>query len=145
MKKGAKIILVVALGVILLGIGLWMGAYIARSQDGVVGGVASSYSAVYLTNGDVYFGVLHHFPAFYLSDAYVFERATDANDQTSMTILPFKNLFWDPAGDIYLNPVQILFTAPLRAGSSIVGVLANPSPQESNQIMSLPASSGGGQ
>jgi hypothetical protein len=124
-KKIFIILFIVAL-LILIGLGVWIGVTMSGSHETNPTG-PSEYSAVYMTSGDVYFGKLHSFPKPYLSDALYLVRSTNQSGQTQINLASFSSVFWAPAGKIYFNPDQVLFTAPLQNNSQIISVIKNPS------------------
>ncbi len=114
-------VLLMLLVVVLVVVGVWVGLLVAGGK-----GAASSYTAVYLASGDIYFGKLYWFPSPKLVDAWLLQRSVDQQNQPQLGLVPFKNAFWKPQGDIYLNSKQILFWAPVAADSQVATALANP-------------------
>jgi len=111
--------------VILIGLGIWIGITMVGSHA-TDPAAPSGYTAVYMTSGDIYFGKLHSFPKPYLTDALYVTRNTGQNGQTQLGLATFKSAFWSPVGEIYFNPSQVLFTAPLRNDSQIITAIQNP-------------------
>jgi hypothetical protein len=124
-KKIFIILFIVAL-LILIGLGVWIGVTMFGNHETNPTG-PSEYSAVYMTSGDIYFGKLHSFPKPYLSDALYLVKSTNQSGQTQIGLAPFSSVFWAPAGKIYFNPDQVLFTAPLQNSSQIISAIKNPS------------------
>jgi hypothetical protein len=125
-KKWFVLLVVVAIVIIVFGVcvGLVWGR----------GSGTSSYTAVFLTSGDVYFGKLSWFPWPHLTNVWFLQRGVDQQNQPQLALTPFKSLFWGPAGNVYLNPKQILFWAPVGADSQVAKALENPS-----SVSQLPA------
>jgi len=112
--------LCVVAGLLLVLFGAWLGARLATGSPPVPPG-ASAYAAVYLTNGDVYFGKLDWSePQPTLSDAWVLERSTTQQGAPQVNMAPFKNAPWNPIDEIYLNPQSVLFYTYLQSGSQLV-------------------------
>ena len=123
-KKAFFILLVVVLLVLGIVIGLW----VAGNHQNSDGSADSGYSAVYMAQGAIYFGKLSWFPTPHMSDVLVLQQGSAENGQPSgVSLVPFKNAFWGPVGDVYLNQAQIVFWAPIRSDSQVAQVLANPS------------------
>ncbi|MGB9609098.1 MAG: hypothetical protein ACPL3E_01845, partial [Minisyncoccia bacterium] len=87
---------------------------------------ASDYAAVYLQTGDIYFGKLDLFPWPRLKNVWYFQKTVDAQNQVQLGILQFKNLFWGPVDEIYLNPKQVVFWTYLKNSSQLVSAFNNP-------------------
>jgi len=123
-KKIAVVLFVLVL-IVLIGVGVWIGMEVTGTHTIDPAG-NSGYTAVYMTSGDIYFGKLHSFPKPYLTDALYVTRSTGQNNQTQIGLATFKAAFWSPVGEIYFNPAQVLFTAPLRNDSQIIAAIQNP-------------------
>ena len=124
-NKKLSIVLFFAVLVVLVGVGVWIGTVMVGGSS-TNPASASGYSAVYMVSGDIYFGKLHSFPRPYLTDALYVTRSTGQNNQPQLGLATFKSAFWNPVGEIYFNPSQVLFTAPLRNDSQIVTAIQNP-------------------
>jgi len=127
MFKNKKLLIVVffVVVVILIGLGVWI-AVEFMGNNNANPAAPSGYTAVYMVSGDVYFGKLHSFPRPYLSDVLYITRNTGQNGQVQLGLVAFKSVSWAPVGDVYFNPNQVLFTAPLRNDSQIVAAIQNP-------------------
>ncbi len=145
-NKKLFIVLFFAVLVVLVGIGILIGVEVAGSQSANPS-AASGYTAVYMTSGDIYFGKLYWFPKPYIADAMYVTKGTGQNGQPQYGIAMFKSVAWAPTGDIYFNPAQVLFTAPLRNDSQIVQEIENPqaaaSAASAAQAGSVPAGTSG--
>ncbi len=119
------IILVVAF---LLGVGILIGAHVVNRNE-VIGTDASlsPYSAVYLSTGDVYFGILDWSPSPHMEDAYLLERGTNAAGQPTVGVYPFRQVTWGPAGDVYFNAQDIVFWTRLSSTSTVAQLMADTS------------------
>lgn len=116
-------VLLVVLVIVLVGLGVWIGTELMGSKSA---SSPSPYTAVYLASGDIYFGRLSMFPRPKLSDAWFLQRGVNQQNQPQLGLVPFKSAFWGPTGDIYLNPQQVLFWAPVAEGSQVAQSLENP-------------------
>jgi len=113
---------VVVIVIVLVFAGVWVGSILTGAKSGT----ASGYTAVFLTSGDVYFGKLSWFPWPKLSKAWFLQRSTDEKNQPQIGLAPFSSVFWGPEGDVYLNPKQILFWAPIKSDSNVAKAIENP-------------------
>ena len=84
----------------------------------------SSYSAVYLESGDIYFGKLKRFPRLHVENAWYLIRGVDGQNQPQVSVAPFDSVFWGPGKDMYVNPSQIMWVVRLRSDSPIVEALS---------------------
>lgn len=116
-----KIFFIISVGALLV-LAALLGATIGQSGSEA----ASSYSAVYLTTGDIYFGKLSWFPSPRLTDVWFIQRSVDAENQSQLNLLPFSSSFWGPMNEVHLNPKQIVLWARLKAGTDISRALADP-------------------
>lgn len=124
-NKKLSIVLFLFVLVVLVGAGVWIGTAMVGS-NATNPASASGYTAVYMISGDIYFGKLHSFPKSYLTDALYVTRSTGQDNKPQLGLATFKSAFWSPVGEIYFNPSQVLFTAPLRNDSQIVTAIQNP-------------------
>jgi hypothetical protein len=104
--------LIIFLGAILIGILLGVSLiYLTKKK--------SNYYAVFLNNGAIYFGKLSTFPKLKLNDAIFFQ----VDQQGQASFQRFKDAFWRPKGQIYLNQNSILFIAPLDENSPLINLI----------------------
>ena len=115
-------VIVIVIVVVLVILGVWAGSLLAGSKQAG----ASGYTAVFLASGDVYFGKLSWFPWPKLTKAWFLQRSVDQQNQPQIGLAPFSSVFWGPAGDIFLNPKQILFWAPIKSDSQVARAIENP-------------------
>ncbi|KKW16840.1 MAG: hypothetical protein UY56_C0009G0004 [Parcubacteria group bacterium GW2011_GWA1_50_14] len=113
--------LLVLLIIVILAVGVWLGANWKKGDDNV-----SPYSAVYLSTGDIYYGELHWFPRPYMEHVWFYQETVDAKNRTVPSVSPFTGAFWKPIDTIYLNPQNIIFWTRLKGDSEIAKVIANP-------------------
>ena len=81
----------------------------------------SSYAAVYLKTGDLYFGKLVQLPSFGLKNVYMIQ-ANPQNTQTPLSIQKFTNVFWGPQDYLKINRSEVVWTTNLRADSQLLKV-----------------------
>lgn len=123
MQLSRKILFtVIAAVIVLVCIGIWVGLQFAPGAN--VG--SSPYTAVYLTSGDIYFGNLSWFPRPHMTNVWYIQRSVNGSNQPELGMAQFKNAFWQPVDEIFLNPQQILFSANVRSDSPIAKLLQNP-------------------
>jgi len=131
------ILLVVVAVVAMVTLGIWLGSEISGGSNKAA---ASPYSGVYLSNGDMYFGVLSWFPKPRLSNVWVVQKQTDQNNQPQFNVAQFTKAFWAPMDEIYLNPKEIVWWSRLRSDSQLAKVMGNPSIAQQQQEVQTPAS-----
>jgi hypothetical protein len=93
-----------------------------------------NYYAVFLNNGAIYFGKLSTFPKLKLQDAIYLQ--VDQNNQVSFQ--RFKDAFWVPKGNIYLNKNSVLFVAPLAENSPIINFIEQKQTQPQTPTQQIP-------
>ena len=123
MSKNLKIILSV-LALVVVGGSLFLAALSVFKPDALRNVFNTSYSAVYLSTGEIYIGRLSTFPKLVLTDAYLLQIGSDPADPSKKTfqLAPLKDAVWSP-DKIYLNDEQVIFTASIRADSEIAKTL----------------------
>ncbi|MFA5954647.1 MAG: hypothetical protein WC817_03880 [Patescibacteria group bacterium] len=122
--RNILIVILVALVVVFGGIV----AYLTLRSSG-----SPKYTAVYLTTGEIYIGELARFPKLTLTNPYLLQlvREQAATDQSaakppSFQLVPLSGTVWAPQ-KLYLNPQQVIFSAPLRDDSKVVQGMNNKS------------------
>ncbi|KKU91712.1 MAG: hypothetical protein UY23_C0001G0318 [Candidatus Jorgensenbacteria bacterium GW2011_GWA1_48_11] len=112
MSKINKILLIVVIVLILALAGVfawkWWGA--------------SSYYAVYLRTGDLYFGQLVRFPSFGLKNIYTIQ-VNSQNQQNPLSIQKFTNIFWSPTDFMKINREQVVWTTRLNDTGQLVQLI----------------------
>lgn len=131
------LIISVLIFLILIGLGIWIGSNL--SQPNPSG--PSEYSAVYLSTGDIYYGILSWFPWPHLKNVWLLQRSVDQNNQPQLSIAPFSRAFWGPVDEVYLNPKQVIFWTRLRNDSQVLKAIQNPSALQQQPQAQQPASS----
>lgn len=112
-KLNKVLLLVVILLIIVLGVILW-----------VPGIFSSSYYAVYLTSGDLYFGKMAWYCPHTLTDVRVIQQQKDEKEQPVLSLVDFgKSVVWGPAGDLRLNGKNVLWTSKLTDESQVVKLI----------------------
>ena len=113
-------------------------------QKGWLG--SSSYTAVYLSTGDLYFGQLRWFPTLALRNVYLLQITQDP--QTPLSLQKFTNVIWGPENKIKINRDQVVWMSRLRSDSQFVQAIERgPVPvgqqQLQQQLQQLPPQSQG--
>lgn len=112
-KLNKVLMLVVILLAIFLGALLWM--------PSVFG---SSYYAVYMTSGDLYFGKMAWYNSHILKDVRAIQQQKDEKEQPVLSLVDFsKSVVWGPAGDLRLNEKNVLWTSKLTDESQVVKLI----------------------
>lgn len=97
--------------------------------------VNKNYVAVFLEDGNIYFGKLSTFPRLTLNNAVFIQ----INQNGQLSLQRFKDAFWVPAGQIYLNKNSILFIAPLSKSSPIINFIEGSNYLQPIQPSTLPS------
>jgi len=142
MTLSSKNFLIIALAVVILifiGAGVWFGFYWSSRQPNPAG--ASEYSAVYLSTGEIYYGVLSWFPSPRLTNVWLLQRGVDQDNQPQLSIGAFNRSFWGPVDEVRLNPKQIIFWTRLRNDSQVLKLIQNPSTLQQQPQAQQPAAS----
>lgn len=126
-SKTVAIIVVVLATVFLIGVGILVGARIVSNGPSTSDASLSPYSAVYLSTGDVYFGILDWSPSPHMEDAWFLEHTTNAAGQSAIGVYPLSQVAWGPTGTVYFNAQDIVFWTRLSSTSSVAQLMANPS------------------
>ncbi len=107
-----KILLTLVIVLFLVLVGLFFGR----------GLFTSSWTAVYLQSGDLYFGRLIHFPHYGLTHVYLFQ--VDKNStQTPVSVQKFTKVFWGPQDFLSLNRNQVVWTTTLDPQGQLAKLL----------------------
>ncbi|MFA5083811.1 MAG: hypothetical protein WC475_00285 [Candidatus Paceibacterota bacterium] len=105
------LVLVIVLLLILVGVIFWQKVW---SQ--------TSFYAVYLETGDLYFGKLARFSRYTLSDVHFLQRNPNDTNQP-YSIQRLDQAFWKPENAIKLNPAKVVWITKLVSGSDVVNFL----------------------
>lgn len=96
---------------------------------------APTFHAVSLTTGEVYFGQLHKFPTFGMSDVYTLQ-VNQQNTEQPLSIQKFENVFWGPQDFLEINRDNVAWMVELKDESQLSQIIQNnPNllPQQGNQ------------
>lgn len=86
----------------------------------------SSWTAVYLRTGDLYFGKMVRFPHFGLKNVYMLQ-VNQSNSETPISVQQFKKVFWGPEDWIQINRDEVVWTTKLDSKGQLAEILkANP-------------------
>jgi hypothetical protein len=77
------------------------------------------YAAVYLSDGQLYFGELCKFPRMTLKNIYIPQTDKEGN----LSLQKFSNLFWKPKEPMHLNDKQVVSWTLLDSSSPIIDAL----------------------
>lgn len=84
----------------------------------------SSYYAVYLLSGDLYFGKMSWFNPYVLSDVRIIQKEQKSEkEQPALNLVKFQDIFWGPMGDLKLNKENVLWITKLSDESQVVKVI----------------------
>lgn len=94
------------------------------------------YYAVYLSTGELYFGMIDYFPQLALKNPYLLQR-NENNTQTPYSIQKFSDAFWGPTEKMLLNKKNIIWKVKLKNDSQVLNYIKNPTALNNN-LESLP-------
>jgi small nuclear ribonucleoprotein (snRNP)-like protein len=92
---------------------------------------STTYQAVLLSNGSVYFGKLSGYgtPNPVLTDVFYIVSQTDPDTKQAKNILVKRGKELHGPDRMYLNPRQIVFVEPVGAGSKVAQLIAEATKQ----------------
>ncbi len=100
----------------------------------------SSYYAVYLRTGDLYFGELSTFPSFQLTHVYMLQ-VNSQNQENPVSVQKFASVFWGPEDSIKINKDDIVWYTKLASTSRLLGLIkSNPSLASGTPSENIPPS-----
>jgi len=114
MNKTNKILIVVVVVLVLA-----LGGVLAWREWG--GG--SSYYAVSLRSGALYFGSLTRFPSFGLKQVYVLQ-VNQSDPKNPLSVQRFKNAFWGPEDFLRINRDDVSWMARLDPQGQLARLIA---------------------
>jgi len=79
----------------------------------------STWSAVYLDTGDLYFGRLSSFPSLVLSNAWYVQHTP----QGDLSVNDFSKASWKPQGTIRINSRHVVWTARIASDSPLISAM----------------------
>lgn len=126
-----KIIIFLAIIVVLF---LALTAWLLPKIGGAKNSSPSSYSAVYLRTGDVYFGKLSWFPKPQLSNVWLLQRSVDEENNPQVGVVPLDEVFWGPIDKIYFNASEVVFWTSLRNDSPVIELIDKPRPENQTEV-----------
>ena len=119
--------IIIFLTIIILGLAAIYCRITSRQSQGVAR--ASVYRAVFLDNGEVYFGQLQNNRNGYLrlNDVYYFKvgQVIDENIQPDIQLMKLGSEIHQPKGYLDINRQHILFIQELAADSKILNLIQN--------------------
>ena len=96
-------------------VGLYAIWFYSTGQSG-----RSTWSAVYLDTGDLYFGHLSSFPSLILSNAWYVQHTP----QGDLSVNDFSKTSWKPQGTIRINGRHVVWTARIASDSPLISAMA---------------------
>ena len=82
----------------------------------------SSWHAVYLRTGELYFGHLTRLPYFGLRNVYMLQ-ANPSNTEAPLSIQKFSKVFWGPEDEIRLNRSEVVWMTELDRNGQLAQIL----------------------
>jgi len=82
----------------------------------------STYYAVYLQTGDMYFGKLSRFPKLTLSDVWFIQRNID-EEQGGFNLIKYSNAMFGPKDKMEINKENVVWISKLRDDSQVVSFI----------------------
>jgi len=82
----------------------------------------SSYYAVYLKTGDLYFGKLQRFPSFGLRNVYLL-RVNESDSQNPFQVQRLKDVFWGPEDYLKINDDEVVWITRLDSQGQLAQLL----------------------
>ena len=83
----------------------------------------STYHAVFLRSGDMYFGKLSRFPKLTLSDVWYLQVNTQENQQTGFNLAKFTNMVFGPKDKMDINKENVVWISKLTDDSQVVSFI----------------------
>ncbi|HEY5220972.1 MAG TPA: hypothetical protein VIJ29_02370 [Candidatus Paceibacterota bacterium] len=125
LSKSTAIIIIVVVAAFLIGVGVLVGTHVSGGTP-TNGASLSPYSAVYLSTGAVYFGILDWSPSPHIEDPWFLQSGTNAQGQATAGVYPFSQVAWGPSDAVYFNSQDIVWWTRLSSTSSVAEAMANP-------------------
>lgn len=82
---------------------------------------AANYYALYLSNGNIYFGKLKRFSHYTLIDPYFLTITQDEGNP--FIIRRFRDAFWGPSGKLRFNPENVIWITKLDPNSVLINYM----------------------
>lgn len=128
-RKTVKVLFALVIVAAIITAGFWIKKIIPGGSDSSASpeANASAYSAVFLSNGQVYFGRLKSQSSseFVLTDVYYLQLAGNGQAQTQLSepkfsLIKLGNELHGPTDELFINTQQVLFWENLRGDSKVV-------------------------
>ena len=128
---GVVVIIVVILGFVFRGQLFKSGSGSKGGEAGVMMNDGQKYQAVFLTNGQVYFGKINKQDKEYmtLNDIYYLQvgpqqgSGTNANSQQSISLVKLGNELHGPVDEMHITKTQVLFWEDLKNDGNVVSAI----------------------
>lgn len=117
---------IIGLTVLIIILGVTVGL-LSRSEQ-------PRYAGVYLSTGDIFFGKLDMFPVPRIENPFTIQRSVDKEGNSSANLVSLSDAIWSPGSVMYLNSKNVVYWAPIKAGSEMAKMLDNPEAYKANAI-----------
>lgn len=124
--------------VLVLGIGYWVSGILEQTQENELVTDASKYQAVFLDNGQVYFGHLTSGEEFFrLTDVFYLQyrqnpQTGDPAADADVSIIKLGNEVHGPQDWMDINEEHVLFIEELKAESRVASAIADYNSKHTN-------------
>jgi len=93
----------------------------------------SSYYAVYMRTGDLYFGKLVKFPSFAMKNVYTLQVTQD--EQNPIRVQKFADVFWGPEDYLKINKDEVVWYTKLKSEGQLSQLItSNPNLVPQQQV-----------
>lgn len=75
------------------------------------------YYAIYMNDGNVYFGKISHFPRFVVTNVWFLQGGSGLSE---LTVSRFSESIWGPEDKMYVNPDNIIWKTKLKKDSQLL-------------------------
>lgn len=83
---------------------------------------SSTFTAMYMRTGDLYFGRLVHFPHYGLKQVYLLQ-VNNSNTENPLSVQRFANVFWGPEDFLSINRDEVVWTTTLSDSSQLLKLI----------------------
>jgi len=87
----------------------------------ILGKKSSSYYAIFLNNGNMYFGQLERFSRYTLINPYFLTVTEDP--ENPFIIQRFRDAFWGPSQKVNFNPQNVIWISKLNSDSPVISYI----------------------
>jgi len=121
--KNAKAVWVVLIALIVIAVGL--GVFFMRGNISAIGGDNNARTAVFLTNGQVYFGFMSDQNEQYITLSNIFYiKSTDTSSDTNkLTLVKLGSEVYGPEDSMKINRDHVLYLEKMKEHSKIADAI----------------------